>query len=106
MEIGVTLFVVAVLVLFIWVFIELKRFKHKIFAMVLIALILFSYLSFSVVLRNEDINYKSIEGLTKATKIYFSWLGTVFGNLKSVTSYAVKQDWKTVDESNKTSTKN
>ena len=30
----------------------------------------------------------------KATSVYFSWLGSTFGNLKSITSYAVKMDWK------------
>ena len=94
MVIGVTLFIIAVLIAAIWIIIEVKRLKHKLFAILLIGLILFSYISFSVVLKGEDIDFKSISGLTDASKIYLSWLGSMFGNFKSITSYAVKQDWK------------
>ena len=93
MVIGITLFVVAVLIVAIWVLIELKRFKHKIFAIFLIALILFSYISASVIFRGQEIDFKTISGLVKATKIYFSWLGSVFLNVKSITTNAVKMDW-------------
>ena len=101
MEIGVTLFVIAVLIAAIWIVIEIKRLKHKLFAILLIGLIIFSYISFSIVLRGESIDYKSISGVTKASKIYFSWLTSVFGNMKSITTYAVKQDWNHVNDSPK-----
>ncbi len=88
-----TFFIIAVLIAAIWVIIEIKRLKHKLFAILLISLILFSYLSFSAVLRNEEIDYTTISGFMSASKIYFSWLGSVFGNMKSITTYAIKQDW-------------
>ena len=101
MVIGVTIFVIAVLIIAIWVIIEVKRLRHKLFAMFLIALILFAYISFTFTLKGQDIDFKTIPGLMKATKIYFSWLGSVFGNLKSITTYAVKMNWnanETVEE--------
>jgi MFS superfamily sulfate permease-like transporter len=93
MVIGVTLFVLAVLVVSIWILIELKRFKHKIFAIFLIVLILFSYISASVIFKGEDIDFKTIPGLIKATKVYFSWIGSIFSNLKSITTNAIRMDW-------------
>jgi len=93
MVIGIALFVVAVLIIAIWVLIELKRFKHKLFAILLIALILFSYISATMIFRGQDIDFKTVPGLIKATKIYFLWLGSLFGNFKSITTNAIKMNW-------------
>ncbi len=93
MEFGISLFIIAVLIIAIWVIIEIKRLKHKLFAVFLIALILFTYLSFMVTLGGQDIDFKSVSGLMTAGKLYYSWLASVFGNMISITSYAVKMDW-------------
>jgi hypothetical protein len=86
--------VIAVVVAAIWVFIELKRFKHKLFAIFLIALIIFSYLGFILAVKGQDVDLKSVNGIKEAGNLYFSWLGTIFGNFKQLTSNAVKMDWK------------
>lgn len=99
MALGSTFFIVAAIIIVIWVFIEIKRFKHKIFAMLLIGLILFTYISFTVSLKGEDVDLKTIPGAIKAGKLYWSWLGTVFTNTKSITAYAAKQDWQTYNKS-------
>ena len=98
MVIGPTLLVVAVLIVAVWVIIEIKRFKHKVFAIFLIALILFTYLSFAVVIKGEDIDFKTGAGLKRAGQLYFSWLGSLFGNLKSITTHAIDMDWKQINE--------
>lgn len=90
---GVALLVVAVLVIGIWVVIEVKRIKHKLFAMFLIGLILFLYISMVFVFKGQDIDYKTVSGVGYAAKLYMSWLGSVAGNFKSMTSHAVKMDW-------------
>jgi len=98
MAVGVTLLIVAVLIIAIWVIIEVKRFKHKIFAIFLILLILFTYLSFTAVLKGKDINFKSAVGLKEAGTLYVSWLGSIFGNLKSITTHAIDMDWNRINE--------
>jgi glucan phosphoethanolaminetransferase (alkaline phosphatase superfamily) len=97
MIIGTTLLIVGILVVGIWIIIEFKRFKHKLLAIFLILLIVFTYVSFLVTLKGKDIDFKSVEGLKQAGTLYFSWLGSVFGNLKTITSNAIKMDWS-VDE--------
>lgn len=92
-EVGITLFIVAVLIIAIWVIIEIKRLRHKVFAIFLIALILFTYISFSVTLKGQDIDFRSASGLLSATKLYFSWLVSIFTNLKSITTQAIHMDW-------------
>ncbi len=98
MAVGVTFIIVAVVVVAIWLIIEAKRMKHKVFAILLIMLIIFTYVSFSVVIKNNDIDLKSTSGWVSAGKLYFVWLGGIFGNLKSITAYAFKQDWKKMNE--------
>lgn len=98
MVIGPTLLIVAVLIIAIWVIIEIKRFKHKLFAILLIVLILFTYLSFTAVLKGKDIDFKTGAGLKEAGTLYVAWLGSIFGNLKSITTQAVRMDWKQVNE--------
>jgi len=93
MVIGMTLFVISILIIAIWVIIEIKRFKHKIFAIFLIGLILFAYLSFAFVIKGQDIDFKTVPGVVKATKLYFSWLGYAFVNLKTITTNAIGMDW-------------
>jgi MFS superfamily sulfate permease-like transporter len=92
MEVGITLFIVAVLIIAIWVIFEMKRFKHKLFAIILIALILFTYVSFNASLKDEEIDFTSFAGITRGFKLYASWLISVGGNLKLITTNAIKMD--------------
>ena len=91
--IAIVLIVVSILILGIWMMVELRKFKHQIWACVLIALILFAYLSFTLTTRNHDIDYTSFSGIMRAIKIYFSWLGSVFVNFKSIVGHAIGLDW-------------
>jgi glucan phosphoethanolaminetransferase (alkaline phosphatase superfamily) len=93
MVIGTTLLIVGILVALVWIVIEFKRFRHKLLAVFLIVLIIFTYVSFLVTLKGKDIDFKSVDGLKEAGTLYFSWLGSVFGNIKSITTNAIKMDW-------------
>ena len=92
---GVALFILAAVIITIWVLIEAKRMKHKIFAIFLIGLILFTYLSAAFVFQGQQVDYKTVPGLISAGKVYMSWLTTVFVNMKVITTDAIKMDWKT-----------
>ena len=94
----VILFIIAVLIAAIWIIYGFKRIRHKFLAIFLIALILFSFLSFNAVFGGKDISIKNVSDIGKAVKLYFFWLGSIFGNLKTITANAVKMDWN----SNKT----
>ena len=90
----IALIVMTLIVVGIWIFSELTRWKHKFWTILLIGLLLFAYLSFVIVLKNQDINYRSFSGLMTAGKLYFSWLGNVFVNMKTITTNAIKMDWR------------
>ncbi|MCK5149524.1 hypothetical protein KAJ87_01200 [Candidatus Pacearchaeota archaeon] len=94
MEIGVAILLVASLVIAIWVIVELKRMKHKIFAILLIAMILFLYVTSGYVFEGKEVNFRTIDGLKEASSLYFVWFGSFFNNLKSITVNAIKMNWK------------
>ena len=94
MAIGVALVIVLGIVVLIWMFVELKRFKHKAFAILLIFLILFAYFGFTSSIKGKDIDFKTIDGLKVAGGLYLSWLGNIFTNGKVLTSNAIAMDWK------------
>lgn len=91
-------FIVAIAIILIWIVIETKRLKHKIVAILLIGLLIFGYITLTTSFKDKEIDIKTIPGIIKAGKIYWSWLGTLFTNTKSITAYASQQDWKKIDE--------
>lgn len=107
MAIGGTLLIVLILVVAIWIIVEVRRFRHKAFAIFLIILILFTYLSFISVIKGKNLDLTSSDGLKKAGNLYVSWLGSVLQNLKTITSNAINLDWKVNETSiQKNNTKN
>ena len=94
MMIGTALFVIAVLIIGIWVVVEIKRMRHKIFAIFLIAVILFLYFSITTVFKEKQVDLTSVSGISDAVKVYFSWLGGAFSNLKSLTANVINMNWK------------
>lgn len=93
MALGVAVFILAIVIIAVYLIIELKRFRHKIFAIFLILLILFIYFSVASVFNGRDVDYKSVSGLINAFKIYWAWLVSAFGNLKTITTNAIKMNW-------------
>jgi disulfide bond formation protein DsbB len=93
MSVVIPLLIVAIAITAIWLIIEFKRFRHKILLIFLIVLILSVYISFTVVLRDKDINLKTASGIKEGVTLYFSWLGTIFQNFKTITSNAIGLNW-------------
>jgi predicted Kef-type K+ transport protein len=93
MDLTITLIGVALIIIAIWVFLELKRFRHRLLAVFLIALVLFTYFSFTFVFSGKNLDLSSIDGIKQAGGIYYSWLSSVFINFKSLTTNAIKMNW-------------
>ena len=94
MAISTTLIIVGILVVGVWLVIEFQRFRHKLLAIFLVLLIIFTYVSFAITIKGKGIDFKTTEGLKEAGQIYFSWLGSIFSNVKTITSKAIAMDWK------------
>jgi hypothetical protein len=59
----------------------------------MISLALFLIVSIGYVTATNKVDLTTFEGIIEITKLYFSWLGSLFKNIMSLTGYAVKQDW-------------
>ena len=92
------IFIISAIIVAIWVLIEFKRMRHKLFAFFLIGLILFSYLSMIFLFQDQEVDLKTISGVVGASKLYFSWLGSVLGNFKTITTNAISLDWGNDEE--------
>ena len=90
---GIILFVIGIIIIIVWFINAFSTIKYKIFAVLLIAIILFTYISFSVTIRDENLDLTTVSGFITANKLYFSWLVNVFKNFKTVTVQAIKLDW-------------
>jgi uncharacterized membrane protein YphA (DoxX/SURF4 family) len=91
MVLGLSLAVVAILIIAILLLYGFM--KHKFFALFLIALLLFSFFTFNAAFNSKKISVNNLSDLGKTFKVYFSWFGNLFGNIKSITADAVKMDW-------------
>jgi len=94
MEIGGTMFILATVIISIWVLIEVKRMRHKIFALFLIGMIIFAYVSMVFVFKDNPADIKTASGVIDAGKVYFAWAFSIFGNFKSLTAHTINLDWE------------
>jgi len=86
------IFVALFLVVLMMVF-KAKEVRHKMGFLVVACICLFLAFSFFQVYKTHKVDLKSFEGVVTAGKLYFSWLGHVFTNVKDTVGYAIKQDW-------------
>lgn len=86
--------IIGILIVLVFLFLRMKHFKGKIVAVLLIITLIFLYTTATTLLTEEEINWKTFGGVEKALRIYFSWLGNAFGNLKTISGQAIKMDWQ------------
>jgi len=98
--ISVIILVVILLSIMIWMFGDLKRKKHKLLALFFIGIFIFFVFSVLFVFRGEKVDYTTVPGLISAGKVYVNWLFGAFLNVKSITSNAIKMDWKNISSIN------
>ena len=73
--------------------IHFKHMRHKMSAIIVILLLVFVYLTFVSVIKNNSLDLKTASGILQAGKIYFLWLFQAFGNVKSLTGNAINMQW-------------
>jgi len=83
----------AVLISAIFVFVKFKYIKHKLSWIIVLFLILLFYVGFLASTSGQNIDFGTFEGSQTGIKLYLSWLGQSFDNMKSITGQAVKLDW-------------
>jgi len=93
--------ILALVVFIIAIFIIMKmttiRRKFYFIAIAIILLLLFT--SFDAAYSKTKVNLTNFEGFVSAGKVYLSWIGHAFTNVRTISSYAVKQDWSLPNKS-------
>jgi len=85
---------IIILVIFaIFFILKIKHIRTKTFTVFALLLLLFLYFTFVNVTKELSQDIRSIEGVVTATKMYFSWLGQGFSNLKVLTANAARMNW-------------
>lgn len=82
------------IVVLVFIISKIAGVKQNIFAFIIITLILFSFLSFSLAFKGKDISINSLGDLQEAGVIYLAWVGNAFDNVKIITTQAIKLDWQ------------
>jgi hypothetical protein len=89
-----TILIIVILIIAILMIFRFKKIKYKLLFLFLIALILFSIFTFNSAFNGKGFSINNISDFGKIIKIYFSWLGNAFNNLKTISGQAVKMDWR------------
>lgn len=82
-----------VLVLLVFAFFKFRDTRHKLTFFIVIILLAFLIISIFEVSRSINANINTLSGVTQVGKVYFSWLGNLFTNAKTIGGYAIKQNW-------------
>ncbi|MDD5192242.1 MAG: hypothetical protein PHH54_05890 [Candidatus Nanoarchaeia archaeon] len=91
--------IIGILVVLVFLVLNLGHMKHRVWVFLIVLLVLFLYISISVVYHKYDLSFDSTEGAVDSAKIYLGWLGNGFSNMKTLVGNAVKMDWTTSNES-------
>jgi len=83
------------IIVLIFIFSKILGIKQNIFTFIIVALVLFSFLSLVLAFNGKDISMNSFGDLKDAGAVYFSWLSNAFSNVKIITTEAIKMDWQT-----------
>jgi len=90
---GVILLLIAVFIIAVLTFLRFKKVKHELFAFFLILIIVFAFFSFTLAFKGKNVSITNVSDATNAAKIYLSWIGNAFNNVKIITTQAIKMDW-------------
>lgn len=82
-----------ILIVIALILLKFKEIRHRAGLFVLIFILLFFVITASQVYSTYKIDLKSFDGVAYAGKVYLAWLGNLFHNVKSISGYAIKQDW-------------
>lgn len=86
--------IISVLVIAGLIFFKSKNIKQKFLTVFFVGLILFALISFNAVFGDGNVEVKTFSDVGKVVKLYFSWVGSVFDNLKTITAQVTHMNWQ------------
>jgi hypothetical protein len=95
MDIGFILLIGIVVAIMIYIGIGIKSHQHKGIAILLIIFLLLAVFAFNATFSGREVQIRTVSDAVDAVKLYFSWFGMLFENIKLVTTQAIKIEWDT-----------
>jgi len=87
-----TIVIIAIIVIALF-FLKVEHIRRKVVIVVVLLFILFLYLTITNLSRTHSFDFKSVDGIANVVKVYLTWLGQSFDNLKILMGNAVKMRW-------------
>ncbi|MCX6748231.1 MAG: hypothetical protein NT076_01355 [Candidatus Pacearchaeota archaeon] len=81
------------LVIVIFFVMKMRHMGHRTYILILLLFLVFTYATVSGVIKKNNIDVTNFSGMVTAGKLYFNWLGQIFGNVKDISGDVVKMDW-------------
>ena len=91
--------VMVVLVVAAIIALKMNRLRHKVWIIALIVLALFLYMSVTLVYKENELEFRTVEGILSSAKVYVGWLGNSFQNLRVIMGNVIKMDWVSTNSS-------
>ncbi|MEM3405360.1 MAG: hypothetical protein QW117_00055 [Candidatus Pacearchaeota archaeon] len=85
--------IILIAIVFIYLIIKIKHAHNKFFITLIILALLFLYLSIYSVVKTNNIDVKSMDGMIMAGKAYIKWVGNVIDNTKTIIGNAIRLNW-------------
>lgn len=84
----------AVIIIAAYLIVKFGTFHENFAIKLLIFLFAFFILSMGYLVIKHDISLSSLDGLSKAVKLYVLWIGNLLGNVAKISGYALNQNWE------------
>ncbi len=88
--------------LFVFLAFKMNNLRTKTAYIFIFLGISFLLLTGFIVFSGKEISLTTVEGVSSALKTYVSWFGNAGSNVIKVSSYVLKQEWKSDDITNAT----
>lgn len=89
----ITWIVLIVAVALIWLFFKARHFKHRTYAILIILIFVFFFVTGVKVIGDNKLDVTTFNGVLTAGKLYFSWLFQLGGNVKNLVGNAINMNW-------------
>ncbi|MEX0920664.1 MAG: hypothetical protein WDZ62_00145 [Candidatus Pacearchaeota archaeon] len=90
----------------VFLFFKWNNYRTKLAYLFIVLGIGFLLVTGLIFFSDGKINTDTIEGVSSATKTYFSWIVNAGSNIIEVTTYALSQEWKAEEVLNETGINN
>lgn len=85
--------IVGAIVIVLFFIIRFRHMRHRFYVIFIVLMLAFFYFSGVNIIKQNNTDLTSFNGLVTAGKVYIQWLGKVVDNVKTLSGNVVRADW-------------